>query len=480
MSTKRCPDVLLVSMDQSLIAIVQELLSSVDGLRLDIRAGIEEAYRHLGHNRVALVLLHLPDTQAAPDVTAFLQLVAAARPPIPTLVLSERHDAEQALALLRAGATDYLSRPLDLTRLAFLLDVLTVSARYGESARGPGPDSTTVKSLGAEDPFLYVPTAEIGRLMEQVHRVAPRDTTLLFQGETGTGKTRLARLVHELSPRRHEPFVVVDCGVLSANLIESEIFGHVRGAFTGGDRDRIGKFAEAGRGTLLLDEIDALPPALQTKLLRVVDERVFEPVGANKPQPLQARLIAATNRSLEKEVAGGRFRADLYYRLNVVAFTLPPLRERRELIPSLADRFVTEFAARNGRQLNGIAPEALRALQAYPWPGNIRELRNVIERLVVLCAGPLIQLEDMPATIRGCPMIASLDAAPPTTSCPSVPVSTLIQTKEEAELARIRAALQNHRNNRHRVAAELGISRMTLYRKLRKYGLGDAFESPSN
>src|SRR5580765_8573954 len=197
-----------------------------------------------------------------------------------------------------------------------------------------------------DDPIFHAFSSQMSELREQVKRVIPQDTTLLLTVETGTGKTRLARLIHELSPRRNEPFLVVDCGAVSPSLIESEMFGHVNGAFTGADRDRLGKFAAAGRGTLFLDEINSLPLPLQGKLLRAVDDRVFEPVGSERGQPLHARLIAATNALLDDEVTEGRSRADLYFRINVVGFFLPPLRERRDLIVQLANKFLTELAAR--------------------------------------------------------------------------------------------------------------------------------------
>ena len=235
------------------------------------------------------------------------------------------------------------------------------------------------------------------------------DTTILLEGETGTGKTRLAGQIHRLSPRHDKPFLVINCGALSAGLIESEMFGHVRGAFTGADADRTGKFAGAGRGTLFLDEIDSLPLSVQSKLLRAVEERVFEPVGSNKSQTLHARLIVACNRPLEQEVAAGRFRADLFYRLNVIAFVMPPLRQRVATIPALAREFLKEFAARNGSTVEGIAPEALRNLLAHSWPGNIRELRNVMERAVALCKGSIIGLDDLPPTLH---RLAPASAAP--------------------------------------------------------------------
>jgi DNA-binding NtrC family response regulator len=287
----------------------------------------------------------------------------------------------------------------------------------------------------------------------------------LLGGETGTGKTRLAGVIHRLSPRRDQPFLTINCGALSANLIESEMFGHVKGAFTSADANRTGKFVEVGRGTLFLDEIDSLSPALQAKLLRAVEDRVFEPVGSNKTQALQARLIVASNRPLDQEVAAGRFRADLFYRLNVVAFHLPRLCERGGDISLLARGFLDEFGRRAGRGGLGFEPETIRALEAYPWPGNIRELRNVIERAVALSEGPTIGLRDLPDAFQD-----PGPAVPIEREAASSP-STLARSKDEAERARITAALRRSGNNRLRAAAELGISRMTLYNKLHRHGL---------
>jgi two-component system response regulator HydG len=466
---------LLIGTDPSLVEPIQGSLRSLDHLHLTIVAGLDEAHRRLQRDRVVLLLVHMTEKTPLDEVRGLLQTVTALKQSIAVLVLSDRYHADHALALLRHGAADYLSRPLDLRRLAYLADVLTVRSRYTAPGAQPAPQPGPVQRIGERDPFLCDGGLAMGKLMEQVLRVAPQETTLLLTGETGTGKTRLARLIHEQSPRRGQPLLVLHCGTLSASLIESELFGHVKGAFTGADRDRIGKFAEAARGTLLLDEIDALPPPLQSKLLRATEERVFEPVGSNKTLPVQARLIAATNRVLDEEVNAGRFRADLFYRLNVVTFHLPPLRERPQLIPPLAAEFVREFAARNNRSVHGISDEVLQALDRYSWPGNVRELRNVIERAVALCPSEEVQLDDLPEALSSSaePLEEGGGDAEPILT-PFRAAGSLAQTKEDAEALHISEVLRRHRNNRQRAAAELGISRMTLYKKLHRYGLMEA------
>jgi DNA-binding NtrC family response regulator len=459
--------ILLISQDSSLSSAVQGVLSRIQGLKLEFVENHEEASERVAEKQVALVLSHLNPNCNVAGLTRLIGTIVARGQKIPIVVLSEEYHAEQALTLLRLGVAEYLSRPLDLGRLGYLIDVLTLSARRRPVRPEPAQPAVhpQVPKIEGDEAFLFMSTGRMAQVVEQIRRIAPQDTTVLLGGETGTGKTRLAGVIHRLSPRRHKPFMTINCGALSASLIESEMFGHVKGAFTSADANRVGKFAEVGQGTLFLDEIDSLPPALQAKLLRAVEERVFEPVGSNKTQKLQARLIVASNKPLEQEVAGGRFRADLYYRLNVVAFHLPPLREMVEGVPLLAHGFLTEYAGRAGRPGLWIGPEAMRALEASSWPGNIRELRNVIERAVALSDGPMIRIEDLPDAFRDPGPTISLKLAP------SSSASTLAQSKDVAERERIEAALERNGNNRLLAAAELGISRMTLYNKLHKLGL---------
>ncbi len=474
------PSSLLVSSAPTVIESIERLCAAKGNLPLAVSPDLSTAVDRLSRENVSLILVHVPAVGDAVGVQHLLRAIARTRRQCVSLILADAHSDEEAATVLRAGAADYVALPAEEDKLGGLIDTFTGQVHGCATGSAPAAPSEAVPAEEDDD--------GLSRLMQQVERVAPQETTILLMGDTGTGKTRLARMIHELSPRRDQPFLVVDCGSLSPSLIESELFGHVRGAFTGADRERTGKLAAAAGGTLLLDEINSLPLPLQTKLLRAVDARVFEPVGSNKEQPLRARLIAATNVSLEGEMAAGRFRPDLYYRLNVVGFFLPPLCERRAAVSVLAKRFLEEFTGRNRPDVTGFRPAVLHALTAYNWPGNVRELRNVVERAVALCEGPEITLEDLPEVVRGAhttfPEAASAEDFPPhqarfphresqldeESSADSGPC-TLHETRREVEVRRILEALEQHGNNRLRAAKELGISRVGLYKKLHQYGL---------
>ena len=294
---------------------------------------------------------------------------------------------------------------------------------------------------------------EVFRLIRQA---APTQATVLIEGPSGTGKELVAHALHALSPRANGPFVAVECAALNGNLLESELFGHEKGAFTDAVARRIGRFEAADGGTIFLDEISEIPPSTQVKLLRVLETRSFERLGSSETIHTDIRIVAACNRDLAQLVREGKFREDLYYRLAVIDIRLPALRERRGDIPLLVTRFLTEFSAANGNRVTGITPAAMKILESYDWPGNVRELRNAVERMVVLSPGGQIDVKDVPDFSRAPSVSPALQV---------IPAGTL----EETEKARILAALEQVHGNRSRAAQVLGISRRTLYRKLDEY-----------
>jgi transcriptional regulator with PAS, ATPase and Fis domain len=301
-------------------------------------------------------------------------------------------------------------------------------------------------------------------LVDRIETAAEHDVIVLLTGETGTGKTYLGRLIHESSTRKDRCFLAVACGALAANLIESAFFGHAAGAFTGADRARIGKFAAAGNGTLLLDEIDALSLDQQAKLLRVIETGEYEPVGSNETQVSAARLIVASNWNLEEAIEQGTFRRDLYYRLNVLSLHLPPLRERLQDIAPLVRGFVARFNQKFARQVTEISPDALAALERFPWPGNIRQLENAIQQAVLVASGPVLEGQYLPQPVWE---QASARLAGSRVNSGA----SLFEARALAEKNRVQRALASCCYNRARAAASLGISRVTLYKKMKKYGL---------
>jgi DNA-binding NtrC family response regulator len=339
---------------------------------------------------------------------------------------------------------------------------------------------------------LQEQTPSLGHLAESIALAATHDVTVLITGETGSGKTYLARLIHEYSPHQNDPFLVVACGALAANLIESEFFGHTKGAFTGADKPKVGKFAAAGQGTILLDEIDALGLEQQAKLLRVIETGEYEPVGSNATSTNKARIIAASNWNLEDAVQQCKFRQDLYYRLNVVTFHLPPLRERPRDIPPLVRGMVARFNQKFHREVVSISAEALAALQAYPWPGNIRQLENAVQQAVLMSSGTELVLSNLPLPVQESlrpqpvaplPYQQMAPATPRFTMPPPSPVrvtaDSLMHNREQMEKAVIQKALVDSGFRRAHAAKALGISRVTLYKKMKKYGLMEVPFAPA-
>jgi DNA-binding NtrC family response regulator len=383
------------------------------------------------------------------------------RDPEAELVLITAHSSvKEAVDAIHAGAADYLEKPVDCRRLHLSLQMIVERRRLRQRVR--------ILELGGRDSTLFEGMVARSRRMLEVFgliaRVAEFPTTVLIIGESGTGKELVARAVHARSPLRSRPFVICNCSALAASLIESELFGHVRGAFTGADRDHKGLFETADGGTIFLDEIGELPLGAQVKLLRVLENREIRRVGSPTSMPIDIRVVAATNRDLGRMVRDGEFREDLYYRLNVGLVELPPLRERIEDLELLSAHFLAEFARRFALDKSSLAPDAFAAMRSYPWPGNVRELCNVMERASILARGGEIQLEHLPAEIR---------SAPPSLASPECGTTAeeLDLSLRSAERDQIRRALDSAGGRRVLAARLLGLSRRTLYRKLDKYGI---------
>lgn len=341
---------------------------------------------------------------------------------------------------------------------------------WAQRALAPGvpfPDPATEPVAATIRRKLINHTPSLTAMVEQLCIAAAHDVTVLIEGETGTGKTFLAKLVHDCSARRANRFLVVACGTLSGNLIASEFFGHAKGAFTSADAPKVGKFAAAGEGTILLDEIDTLGLEHQANLLRVIETGEFEPVGSNETQICKARIIAATNWNLADAVERGSFRRDLYYRLHVISFNLPPLRHRPEDIGPLVRGMVARYGTRYGKRIYGVCPEALRVLEAFPWPGNIRQLENVVQQAVLTSTGNELKLHHLPPQVLARVDSPNLTTTPP----PGGFDGTLRQTREATERANILRALEKAGQSRTRAAQMLGVSRVTLYKKMKAYKL---------
>ena len=449
---------ILIVDDETAILDTLRILLKREGFAVETAVGGQQGIDRMREQRPDVVL-----TDVRMPGVGGLEVLLAAReldPSLPVILMTAQASLQTAIRAVNEGAFYYIQKPFANDELLAIVRRASESRQLKrenqqlrtEIRRRDRGDA--VRPIGRSRPFLEA--------LKLAETVGPTDSTVLISGESGTGKEVLARYLHELSGRSDGPFVSINCGALPENLLESELFGHVRGSFTGAVRDKQGLFVAARAGTFFLDEVGEMSPATQVKLLRVLQEREVIPVGATEAVPVDVRIVAATNRDLDEEIRRGGFRSDLFYRLNVITLHLPPLRDRPDDVPLLAEHFLQRFAASRGRKVR-LAAETLEALQGYDWPGNVRELENALERAAVMTPGEDIGPDALPAKIT--------ERAPQPLVQASLPPNP---TLEIIERAYIHWVLQAEGGNKTRAAEVLGIDPSTLYRKLLRYGMETA------
>jgi two-component system response regulator HydG len=459
MSTKRQTRILIVDDDPGHLTTLKTIVRSW-GYAVRTADDGETAVALVKSEHVDLVLMdvrmaHMSGIEA-------LELIKQYNPSIPVIIMTAYSSVDSAVDAIKTGAYDYLIKPLDFEVLKLTMERACEYAGLKEENRllkeklkdGFQMNSIVGKSRAMRD------------LMSMLSMVAPSEATVLISGASGTGKELIARSLHLNSPRKDQPLVVVNCAAITETLLESELFGHEKGAFTGADKRREGRFMQANQGTIFLDEIGETSAAMQAKLLRVLQEKEIQRVGGEEAHKVDVRIVAATNRDLETEVAAGRFREDLYYRLNVMTIHIPPLKDRQDDIPLLAQHFLKIFAEKNRKTAKGFAPLAMDMLLKYQWPGNVRELENAIERAVVLMTSDHITEKQLPLTIVQ--SYPDQDALEATTTSVIDGNRSLGDIEKEAILATLKAT----DGNKSETARRLGITRKTLHNKLKSYGVG--------
>ncbi len=450
--------ILIVDDDAIILDSLSEFLR-LEGYQTQTAKNYTQAVERLKDNTYSLVItdVNMPDG----DGMELLSVVKREHPQTVVLVITGYGTIESAVEAIKKGAYDYLTKPV-------IDDELIMSVERALGQQNLISENRKLRSELAQKYNLsnvLSQNHEMSRIFELIEAVADSKTTILMCGASGTGKSMLARAIHYRSYRRDKPFVEVSCGALPESLLESELFGHVRGSFTGAVSDKEGKFLAADEGTIFLDEISSASPAMQVKLLRVLQDRQFEPVGSNETKIVDTRVILASNKDLAQEVREGNFREDLYYRINVVTINLPQLHERAGDVPLLANHFVERFVRSHGRGPKRISDEAMEKLTRYPWPGNVRELENVIERAVLLSKGELIGPGDFPGYV-----VNESDEL----RGRYFKGQTLKEALSGPERSILQSALESHQWNRQETAQALDINRTTLYKKMKRYGLDKA------
>jgi DNA-binding NtrC family response regulator len=453
---------ILIADDQADVLAALSLLLKGEGFQIQSAsspAGVLRAIDGDEFNVVLIDLNYARDTTSGSEGLDLLSKIRAVDPSLPVVVMTAWGSVDLAVEAMRRGARDFIQKPWDNARLLAVLRTQVELAEALRRGRRLEAENIALRdSVSDSDiPQIVAESPAMKAALKLVERIGPADANVLIMGENGTGKEVITRLLHSLSSRRTKPLISVNAGALAESLFESELFGHVRGAFTDAKSDRVGRFELADGGTLFLDEIGNVPLNLQAKLLRVIETGEFERVGSSKTQKVNVRLLSATNADLHGEVAQGRFRQDLLFRLNTVEIRLPPLRDRLEDIPVLAEHFLKIHRERYRRPIIGFTPEAFDALRHHLWPGNVRELDHVIERAVLMSTGTMVTAFDL-----------ALEATPDARLSARLEEMSL----EDAERLLIKKALARFEGNANRAAEALGLSRSALYRRLQKYGLG--------
>ncbi|HEV2420576.1 MAG TPA: sigma-54 dependent transcriptional regulator [Candidatus Acidoferrales bacterium] len=452
------PSILIVE-DEPKMRRLLEMNLADQGFTTHSAGDAEAGLRLLNTEKIDLVLTDFK----LPGMTGleFLQAIKRANAALPVVIMTAYGSVESAVEAMKVGASDYVLKPFSLAEMVMVV-------RKELDARSLREENRSLReALGHRYEYSNViaNSGKMQNVLALVERVAPTNSTVLLGGESGVGKDLIARAIHEHSTRASGPFLKINSTAIPENLLESELFGYEKGAFSGATSPKPGKFELADKGTLFLDEIGDVPPAIQVKLLRVIQEREFERLGGTKTLKVDVRLIAATNRDLRAALEEGTFRQDLYYRLNVVAIDVPPLREHKEDIPALASFFLNRFAESSGKNFSGISPDAIELLTQFHWPGNVRELENVLERSITFASGPVLDAADI-----------RLDRpAPPATVAPVLPEGT---TLDQWEQEIIREALRRSNGNKSQAARSLGLSRNALRYRLSQMGLAEASDAP--